>query len=119
LPEKVLFIFLTLLAFFIFFLNRKKISYWIAPDTVISYYLKKTLVAMNVFFALILGAVLHTFLETYINFEAFLDRNSVFRILVIVSEVIIWIILIGFSIERYLMLSNQDFREWKNKKRIP
>jgi hypothetical protein len=68
------------------------------------------------FFALILGAVLHTLLETYIEFKVFLDKYLFLRITIILSEVVIWIILIGFSIEKYLMFSNKDFNDWKNRK---
>jgi hypothetical protein len=65
------------------------------------------------FFALILGAVLHTLLETYIEFEVFLDKYLFLRITIILSEVVIWIILIGFSIEKYLMFSNKDLMTGK------
>ena len=71
---------------------------------------------MNVFFALILGAALHALLESYVGFEVFLDKYSFFRIAVILFEVIIWIILLGLLIEKYLMFSNKDFSNWKNRK---
>lgn len=115
--EKILAIFVVFGTLFILWkLNRA--SYLFSPRTIIGYQFKKLAFSLHFIFSIIIAAAFHFTLDKVFPFNDKLDLTTSTMTLVIITEVIFFILLIGILINRYFSSTNQQFSEWRKSRKF-
>src|SRR5258705_10652235 len=115
-PERVAFYIFAIPLFIALLLFRKRIFYLWAPTKIVSYKERKTLGALHFLFTIVLALVLHFAVNYFSDVDEKLNEHNFFRIMIVLSELIISGSLIGMLIDKYLMATNSGFRDWRKQK---
>lgn len=115
-PERTAFLIFIIPLLIVFFLFKRKVSYFWAPYKVISYGKQKNLGAIHFFFTLFLALGLHVAVNNLFDLDEKLEDKTIARIVMILSELIISASLIGILIDKYLASSNPEFKAWKKQR---